>query len=151
MLLWRGTRLEELRSDGARIEDGRLMHFFYMIICVYLFVPRWRPVIGRFLVLWHSFNKFVLAKRLHEPAVFNRNHIFFQPATGSSASSPPSSRVSSLGVLQDGSDRIGSVPFHICRRVFLYFWIFELGPRSHSCSAFLILALGVKCRPASIV
>lgn len=24
---------------------------------------------------WHSFNKFVLAKRLHEPAVFNRNHI----------------------------------------------------------------------------
>jgi len=48
-----------------------------MIIRVYLFVPRWRPVIGRFLVLWHSFNKFVLAKRLHEPAVFNRNHIFF--------------------------------------------------------------------------
>lgn len=26
-------------------------------------------------LLWHSFNKFVLAKRLHEPAVFNRNHI----------------------------------------------------------------------------
>jgi len=62
-------------SAGARFEDGRLMHFFYMIIRVYLFVPRWRPVIGRFLVLWHSFNKFVLAKRLHEPAVFNRNHI----------------------------------------------------------------------------
>lgn len=53
-----------------------------MIICVYLLCLDGGqlavPVASCQFICqlpWHSFNKFVLAKRLHEPAVFNRNHI----------------------------------------------------------------------------
>lgn len=121
------------------------MHFFYMIIRVYLFVPRWRPVIGRFLVLWHSFNKFVLAKRLHEPAVFNRNHISQDGAGCERAQhlACPYLRYSKTALAFPSISVAGFSTFFSP----VLSWV-QVGV---GVCVFVFCLLGVKCRPASIV
>lgn len=80
MLLWeRAPRSEpnQTERNGSELTfrgtSALNALFFYMIICVYLLCLDGGQLSAS--LLWHSFNKFVLAKRLHEPAVFNRNHI----------------------------------------------------------------------------
>lgn len=108
-----------------------------MIIRVYLFVPRWRPVIGRFLVLWHSFNKFVLAKRLHEPAVFNRNHIYIFFLLNIFLFLLLLFCQRTVGCIQSAIlpyVYIYIPTYHICRRVFLFLCLWV----GYSCFAFFI-------------
>lgn len=108
-----------------------------MIIRVYLFVPRWRPVIGRFLVLWHSFNKFVLAKRLHEPAVFNRNHIYIFLLLNIFLFLLLLFCQRTVGCIQSAIlpyVYIYIPTYHICRRVFLFLCLWV----GYSCFAFFI-------------